>query len=459
MKSTFIILVLMLISIPFFAQNTETTEVVDSFKTPQYEVVYDDVFLSKKETKWLFKVDALGMINLNKIYNPTYVNLSVNDFKPRLKIEFEHKLFSNLSINYSAGVIFNNISRYNISKTYNDYVLGIEPRWYFKKKKMDTNGKTINNLNGNYISLNGFHSINDLIENSEYRFTNKTLNWAIIASYGIQKRIFNHTYVDYQIGFGMGRNNLSDNVRFHSLDINYWLHNKFTLGLAFGGGKKSKTNTCDLFRCFEEEKRLWKIDIRNIYKNEGDNLYNISFNPEYEQKIGNSAFSINTGIGLNYRRYKNIYLDYGIKGTFEPRYYYNLKKQIAQGKSANNLSGCYFSIQLSGGYNQFINTFSYRYSTLTDPTINTFDGSEQKDINYTIEPKWGIQKRLFKNGFMDLSFSILKFEKLFRTVEYNINGIITKSNIDNSNEKNFQFLNSDSSIPLPNIYFKIGFAF
>ena len=77
------------------------------------------------------------------------------------------------------------------------------------------------------------------------------------------------------------------------------------------------------------------MDIRNIYKNSGDDIYTISFNPEYEHKIEKSSFSVNTGIELNYKRYYHFQLEYGVKGTFEPRYYYNLKKRINFFQSLN----------------------------------------------------------------------------------------------------------------------------
>lgn len=436
-------------------QDSLTVETVQdsAFTPPQYSSVYDDVFMNKKETKWLIKVDALGLINLKVGESRLKGNNSIFSNTLRLKIDFEHKLFSNLSINYSAGIIFNN-NKYQIN-TIDEYVLGIEPRWYFKSKK---NAKMIQNLNGNYVSLNYSQSANDLFTKKESNFNKfrPSLDWSVVTSYGIQKRIFNFGYIDYQIGFGIGRNNLTDNVDFRSLDINYWLHNKFTLGLAFGGGKKSQTNTCDLFRCYEEENNLWKFDIRKIYKNNGDDIYTISFNPEYEHKIKKSSFSINTGIELSYKRFYHFVLEYGVKGTFEPRYYYNLNKRIAQGKTANNLSGGYFSLEVSGGYSESIDAITYPIF-LTNDTINK---TQNNVYYYAFEPKWGIQKRLFKNGFMDLSFSLIKYKTSFATRELHLtNGSITKSTPYNPFQNEFEFLNLNSSIPLPNIYFKIGFAF
>ena len=456
MKSKLLLIFLLGFSKMLVGQDSLRVETVQdsAFTPPQYSSVYDDVFMNKKETKWLFKLDALGLINLKVGESRLKGNNSIFSNTLRLKVDFEHKLFSNFSLNYSAGIIFNN-NKYQVN-TIDEYVLGIEPRWYFKSKKK---AKMIQNLNGNYVSLNYSQSANDLFTKKEFNsnISNRTLDWAVVPSYGIQKRIFNFGYIDYQIGFGIGRNNLTDNVDFRSLDINYWLHNKFTLGLAFGGGRRSQTNTCDLFRCYDEENNLWKFDIRKIYKNNGDDIYNISFNPEYEHKIKKSSFSINTGIELSYKRFYHFVLEYGVKATFEPRYYYNLNKRIAQGKTANNLSGGYFSLELSSGYSEYVDG---RNSFSTNMAADTFKKFETKTIFYSIEPKWGIQRRLFKNGFMDLSFSLVRFRKSFVTNEsHSINGFVIKSEGYSPLQNGVEFLNPNSSIPLPNIYFKIGFAF
>jgi hypothetical protein len=457
MKSKSLLIFLLGCSKMLVGQDSLKIETVQdsAFVAPQYSSVYDDVFMNKKETKWLFKVDALGLINLNG-YNFTGIP-AIYAYNSRIKVDFEHKLLPNISLNYSAEVTFANQTKLFYDK-YDNYILGIEPRLYLKNKRKDGNGQ-INNLNGNYISLNGSYSISEALRDKENNYGRPVANnfkWAVIGSYGIQKRVFNHGYLDYQLGIGIGKTNLLENIRFNGLAFSYWFHNKFTLGLAFGGGNKSQTNTCALFRCYEEERSLWKIDIRNLYKNNGNDFYKISINPEYEFKIKKSSFSLNTGIGLNYNRSRNFRLEYGIRGTIEPRYYYNLKKRIAQGKSANNLSGGYFSIELSGGYYESIDG---NHIQLSDGRLDTIKRFELKGTYYAIEPKWGIQKRLFKNGFMDFSFSLFRFKKSFINSEIEKNNQPIIQSQVNPYKDGFQFFNDSHSIPLPNMYFKIGFAF
>jgi hypothetical protein len=403
-----------------------------AFVTPQYSSVYDDVFMNKKETKWLFKI-----------------NLLATDFRAIIQgIIFEHKINKNLSFSYSMGLVSNFESPDN-----RDFerkkIIGIQPRWYFKNNKM------VNNLNGNYVGLSAFYSLGENLRNN---IENRP-NWALAATYGIQRRVFNSWYIDWQLGVGMDKLSFKNESEFQANQIDYWLHNQFTLGLAFGGGKKSATNKCNLFSCFEEEKSLWKLEMRNIYKSySSGGGYSIEFNPEYERKIGKSSFSINTGLGISYGDYyyrDNFYGGYnlGVNATIEPRYYYNLKKRIATGKSANNLSGNYFSINVNGSFSK-----SY-YGTLDSAAV--IKNNELSGNLLVIEPRWGIQRRLFKNGFLDLSVSPFYFRKSVITFnDVKIDGSIANRTPFGPIQEGFQYHKvKNSEIPFPKIYFKIGFAF
>ena len=67
MNSKILIIIILCFAKIVTAQDTLRVEtVVDStFRTPQYETVFDDVFLSHQEAKWLFKADFTGLL-LNK---------------------------------------------------------------------------------------------------------------------------------------------------------------------------------------------------------------------------------------------------------------------------------------------------------------------------------------------------------------------------------------------------------
>jgi hypothetical protein len=420
MKPKFLTIILLCFFKTLSAQDTlqVTTEKGD-FTSPQYQTVYDDVFMNKKEAKWLLK------LNLTPIIHPLQI------------LSLEHKLSKNLSVNYALGVLK--------SKT----LISVQPRLYLKNDTQNA----VNNLNGSYIGLNAMYALYDLGREGK-----KNPNWGLVVNYGLQKRVFNNWYIDYQVGVGMDKFNFNNNNP-QTNDSHYWLHNAFTLGLAFGGGKKSPANTCDLFNCFEEENSLWKFDFRNIYRRIPNLGYSININPEYERKIGQSSFSVNSSMDIGYGNYANYSNVYGISAALEPRYYYNLKKRIATGKSANNLSGNYFSLKISGGYGNvsFRNTSSTPDSTIVQ--FGKFHGTK-----YILEPRWGIQRRLFKNGFVDLSISPFHLEKILQTYdETKEDGTVIKSTTDNRYAvKYFSLTNLNRLISLnelQKVYLKIGFAF
>jgi Protein of unknown function (DUF3575) len=419
MKPKFLTIILLCFLKTLTAQDTlqVTTEKGD-FTPPQYSTAYDDVFMNKKETKWLLK------LNLTPLIHPLQI------------LSLEHKLGKNLSVNYALGALK--------GKT----LISVQPRLYFKNDTQNA----VNNLNGSYIGLNAMYALYDLGGEGK-----KNPNWGLVVNYGLQKRVFNNWYIDYQVGIGMDKFNFNNNNP-KTNDSHYWLHNAFTLGLAFGGGKKSTTNTCDLFNCFEEENSLWKFDFRNIYKRVPTLGYEININPEYERKIGQSSFSVNTSINLGYYNY-NSADGYGFATALEPRYYYNLKKRIASGKSANNLSGNYISLNISAGYGNF----SFMNTSRTfDSTVVQF--SKFHGTRYIIEPRWGIQRRLFKNGFVDLSISPIHLEKIFQTNdETKEDGtVINSTTVNRYAVKYFNLTNLNRRISLnqlSKVYFKIGFAF
>jgi hypothetical protein len=416
MKSKSLLIFLLGCSKMLVGQDSLTVETVQdsAFVAPQYSSVYDDVFMNKKEAKWLFKVDWMGIFSSPQVLN------------------FEHKLNKNLSMNYSLGTVNNN-STYSFVSVKRKYVLGVQPRWYFKSKTSNS----VSNLNGNYIGLNAMYSLDNAAESR--------INWGLAATYGIQRRVFNNWYIDWQFGLGIDKFQFANYEGKGSDDTHFTLYNKFTFGLAFGGGKKSPTNKCDLFNCFEEEKSLWKLDIRDIFEGRSD-AFTISVNPEYERKIGKSSFSLNTTLGVSYT---NWVAGYGLKAGLEPRYYYNMKKRIAKGKSANNLSGNYLSINVNWSY------ANYTYNYLNSAASKTsFSGS-----TYRIEPRWGIQRRLFKNGFLDLSLSPFFIQQTYgKQDEKRSDGTVLNSTPLKGLNDGFSY-DYIEMVPLPRVYFKIGFAF
>jgi hypothetical protein len=195
---------------------------------------------------------------------------------------------------------------------------------------------------------------------------------------------------------------------------------------------------------------LWKLDLRRIFSEKFFG-FSISLNPEYERKLGKSPFSINTSLDLAYSN--GINGGFAVGGSVEPRYYYNLKKRIARGKSAHNLSGNYIALNIQGNYSNY-DYIGYLDTNALVVGAGTFFGS-----SFSIEPRFGIQRRLFKNGFLDISFSPIHIQKSFMTFDERKMGTIVSSRLEPFREGLYVFKIEDTSIPMPQIQFKIGFAF
>jgi hypothetical protein len=75
--------------------KVETSQ--EAFTPPQYSTAYDDVFMNKKETKWLVKVDALDF--MLHLYNNDALDLRSSGKLPHISVEFERKIKQNMSLN------------------------------------------------------------------------------------------------------------------------------------------------------------------------------------------------------------------------------------------------------------------------------------------------------------------------------------------------------------------------
>ncbi len=437
MKSKILTVIALCFSKMLFAQDSLRVEtVVDTaFKTPQYVAAYDDVFLSHQETKWLLKADIIGLLGMTEGKN----QFGTYTFSKPIGLEFEHKLSKNISINTGlAG---------HSQWFYTNFTFLFEPRWYFNKNKLTTDNVLINNLNGSYLGLRGKATRRFLVNDNLFFKPN---TWSLRLDYGIQKRVFNNFYVNYRVGLGYGsRDNLLPAGRMIvAEEENAFFDSDFTLGLAFGGGKKKTINTCDLFRCYETEKSLLKFDITNLFPAFDKYFQSSKLRTAYEFKLRNSkAWSINAGLDMYLSRInfgklatlpKSIFYSSIAYFSLAPRYYYNINKNIAKGKSANNLSGCYVSVEMGIGA-----TGPSKPITLSGQSFHVFITNEDYYTanSWRIIPKWGIQKRLFKRGFVDFSFAPYWYQKTVKVIP---------ANVWNDSYKEHNYLKTD---------FKIGFAF
>ena len=109
----------------------------------------------------------------------------------------------------------------------------------------------------------------------------------------------------------------------------------------------------------------------------------------YEKKI-NVPFSVLAQYrqGMSGWRSSHVGVDAAV------RYYYSLPRRIRQGKSANNLSANYFSVQIDNtwqGLSRFVSQGQFTFlETKTYRTSN-------------ISLRYGIQRRLGKHGYVDFN--------------------------------------------------------
>jgi len=163
----------------------------------------------------------------------------------------------------------------------------------------------------------------------------------------------------------------------------------------------------------------------------------------YGQGIFEDRKNFNSGVGLR----------------LEARCYYSLQKRIAQGKSANNLSGNYFSLRLTTS-----NIFEYNiYPKLIQVGTNgnggaIFSISEEDAVEagmpqilyLNVTSVWGFQKRIFKKGYIDYSIGLRAYTAKIGEPT-NPSGILS---LDPSG-----FLNFDNWSFSPVSQLRIGLAF
>jgi hypothetical protein len=94
-------------------------------------------------------------------------------------------------------------------------------------------------------------------------------------------------------------------------------------------------------------------------------------------------------MGMNGWQHNHLGLDVAL------RYYYSLPRRIRQGKSANNLSANYFSVQLD-------NTWEGSGNTITGPGGVAYS-DEQARYSSRVLLVYGIQRRLGRHGYVDFN--------------------------------------------------------
>ena len=130
----------------------------------------------------------------------------------------------------------------------------------------------------------------------------------------------------------------------------------------------------------------------------------------FEQKIKQSSWSINTDLNLSLQNYSvkspntfgAKYFNSSAAVVIQPRYYYNLKKRIRKGKSANNLSGNY--VALAGSQSL------YFFNSVDNP-VRSYKGLSGWNNTRAAFITWGMQRRIFSKGFFDFQIGAFYGER------------------------------------------------
>ncbi len=386
----------LLTSVGISAQETKTYHEETGFFEKEATVsAYDFVFQTYEETKQLWKLDVTGVLLSPPVFSSLF-----SAFRNDLLLEYERKIGKAFSINNSVGAGFSYRpqpeSAFLIGHNRLRWNVGLQPRWYFQMKKRIASGASANNLSGNYVGLGWSYAHERGTES--YRNDQHTFG----LKYGIQRRIFGRGFIDIQIGpqFTFGEfkyKRQNGDIRTEKND--YWLlASQVKLGFVLGQSNLSREaeKRCDVFQCFEERKGMFKLDLLNALNMYFDTDQSVigTVNLAYEFKVA-PAWSINNEFNLtyffktnNFPSGDNLFLSLGL--TTQARYYYDLKKRIAQGKSSNNLTGNYVALQAK-----------------TSDFLDVITGGN--DFLIILSPIWGLQRAIFEKGFIDysLGFNLL----------------------------------------------------
>lgn len=143
-------------------------------------------------------------------------------------------------------------------------------------------------------------------------------------------------------------------------------------------------------RATVQETSLFKVGLSNL----GFGSYyglSMGLRIAYERKI-----KVPLSVFFQYRHQMYGWTSNGIGLDAALRYYYSLPRRIRKGKSANNFSANYFSLQSDNGW-------SARYRQDGQFPFYSRPVREGTDFGTSVSLLYGIQRRLSKRGFVDVN--------------------------------------------------------
>ncbi|MFN4144294.1 MAG: hypothetical protein ACK4GN_00605 [Runella sp.] len=352
---------------------------------------YDYVFMTKEPTKWMLRVGGASSIA-----------------RGGLNATFEYKISPSFSV--LAGGSFSSYS--SLSGLIGNVYGGT--RYYYDMKKRMEEGKNANNFTGNYFGIMGLYYLNrrsrrDYFPSEWGRWSN--VENSIELQWGMQRRFFNRGFADFGLSLGgrkIAENDFSGSWSNEDIRNELFIESFWSVGLAFGDFKKKKLPPlCDVLKCYETNRSLWKIAWPNFFV--GQRFQIASTSLAYERQIARSDFSINLQNNFLVRNQsilsssnptqpmldgENLYL---LSTSYlQARYYWGKRSRKERLEGSPSLTGGYLGMALLHIYEGNSNDSggNKRY-------INRYNGVE-------IGPSIGYQQKLFSRGYLDFGLTIGK---------------------------------------------------
>jgi hypothetical protein len=330
---------------------------------------------------WALKYEANGIVRDNDY------------FFNRFGLITEHKLSKKLSLNVplrlfrTSRLLFKDALTEGEKKPAWQWEISVEPRWHFSNNE--------NTFVGNYLGMR-------IMRETGYRLPETT--YKMLVALGSQHFFFSGTdnnivnAFDGSVALGISHQK-TKGIR-PSFQIN--MLQGAVLNDVFRKYKPENAppNRIQEYQALTDQKYLLKFDLFNLITKADERDLVGEIRIGYEQKIAKSPFSINfEGIASPFRL-KNTEILRGGKDvekttgrrfgfTIEPRWYYNLNKRMANGKSGNNLLGNYLSFEML-----------YQNQSFKKHHIdNTFAPFHIESLTFT--PLWGTQQQFSKRLFYD----------------------------------------------------------
>lgn len=214
---------------------------------------------------------------------------------------------------------------------------------------------------------------------SQYQYSTLNLGW--------QRRFNKHGFLHLQIGTGIQRTPqkiielVSHNGPFQINPLPKWRwisSYKIGVGLALNNSRTS-TIEKNIWTYHKVDNDMWKVDLFGFVYSLNKEGVSGKINIGYEKSIQQSSFSIATNLLFHQQVHPGRYKQNQLSIQIAPRYYYNLKKRMRRGKTANDLSAEYFSIR------------------------NQWNIHDEHWIRrrYKLSILWGIQRRVFEKMYIN----------------------------------------------------------